>query len=140
MDAAARQLEILERFRAFDHWADRYAYVIELGASHPRLPEDKCTDETRVHGCKTLAWVDVHIKDGTVRVHADSGSVIMRGVLSLIQQIFDGLSCDDVRTSTVTFYESLDIGDYIDSERTAGLSSVVRRIKQCVETNSATSV
>ena len=47
-EAAAAQEELIEEFRFFDNWMDRYQYLIDLGRRLPEFPETDRIDDNKI--------------------------------------------------------------------------------------------
>jgi cysteine desulfuration protein SufE len=51
------QQEILDEFKAYDDWMDRYGYLIELGNDLPELPQAEKSDQYLIRGCQSrFGW------------------------------------------------------------------------------------
>ncbi|MDP7153058.1 MAG: SufE family protein, partial [Gammaproteobacteria bacterium] len=51
------QAELIEDFRLFDNWIDRYQYIIDLGKDLPEFPDAWRNEENRIHGCQSQVWL-----------------------------------------------------------------------------------
>ena len=51
--AELAQQELVEEFEMFDNWMDRYQYIIDMGKQLPDFPEERRTEEYKIHGCQT---------------------------------------------------------------------------------------
>ena len=40
-----------------DDWEERFGYIIGLGRELPALPDEAKTEENRVQGCQSKAWL-----------------------------------------------------------------------------------
>ena len=58
------QAELIEEFKFFDSWIDRYQYIIDLGKKLPEFPDSWRTEENRIHGCQSQVWLKNRAKFG----------------------------------------------------------------------------
>ena len=50
--------ELLETFDLLgDDWEERFRYIISLGKELPPMPDEAKTEENRVQGCQSQAWL-----------------------------------------------------------------------------------
>jgi hypothetical protein len=60
-DVQAAQQELIEEFRFFDNWMDRYQYLIDLGRRLPEFPESEKTEQNCCYGftvtsARRISW------------------------------------------------------------------------------------
>src|SRR5262249_46282169 len=61
----AAAAEVVEDFDFLEDWADRYQYIIDLGAKLPPMPAELQTPENRVHGCQSTVFLHARRRPGT---------------------------------------------------------------------------
>ena len=79
--------EIVEEFSLFDSWDDKYEYIIDLGKKLKPLEDQYKKDENKVRGCQSTVWLVADNKEGKVLYKAESDAVIVKGLISLLQQM-----------------------------------------------------
>src|SRR6266487_5648515 len=79
-----------------EDWQERYGHIIELGKNLPALPEDLKTDENKVRGCQSNAWLASEKKDGRIYFKVDSDALIVKGLAALLQRVFSGHTPDEI--------------------------------------------
>src|SRR3954470_7223706 len=82
--------EIIEEFSLFDSWDDKYEYIIDLGKKLTVLEPEHKKDENRVRGCQSTVWLVAEYKDGKVFFQADSDSLIVKGLISMLGRVLSG--------------------------------------------------
>ena len=76
--------EVIEEFRFFDNWMDRYQYLIDLGRQLPPFPEELKTEEYRLHGCQSQVWLKTSAQGDRLRFQAISDSAIVSGLIAIL--------------------------------------------------------
>lgn len=123
------QAEIVEDFSFLPQWDERYAYLIELGQKMESLPNEYRTEENIVRGCQSLVWLHRECRDGTVYFQADSNSLIVKGLASLLMRVFSDQSAEAVLEADLAFFEQTGLNKHLSSQRANGLMAMVDEIK-----------
>lgn len=126
---------IIENFELIDDWEQRYGYIIELGRALEALPEDRHTDENRVHGCESQVWLDFGLDEsgGEPRLHlrGDSDSSIVRGFVALMIALYNGKTpLEASRTDGLDLFRQLNFGAHVTSKRSNGVRAMAERIRR----------
>ena len=90
------QDRIIAEFSELGDPFDQYAYLIGLACEHPSMQADEKTPERLVEGCQSRVWLDIRCRDGVFFFRSDSDTLIIKGVLSLLERLFCGQPCRDV--------------------------------------------
>ncbi len=107
---------------------EQFEVLAELGFNLPDMPPELRTDSNRVHGCQSAVWIAVSVCDGRVRIEAASDSVIVRGLLYVLADIYGGLTPGEaLRVDTTAILAQ--IADGLSGNRTAGYQAIVATIK-----------
>lgn len=125
--------ELLDEFQDFDHWEDRYRYIIELGEELDEMPAELKTEENRVQGCVSNVWLVMDVQPGDpprVQFVADSDSQIVRGLVSILLMLCSGRAAQEVVAMDIeSVYERLDLRQHLSRSRSNGLHSMIQRIR-----------
>ena len=126
---------IVEDFEFIDDWEDRYRYIIEKGKSMPSLDDALKVDATKVHGCASQVWMHSTIDDEIFYFDGDSDAIIVRGLISLLKSLYNGVPLSAVlKIDAVIELERLGLTEHLSSQRSNGLNAMVNRIKKIVNT------
>ena len=105
-------------------------YLVDLGKqSQKNYPEEERVEENFIHGCTSNAWIKMINKD-PIQINTVSDSVIVSGLLYLLEEVFNGES-----KSSIDVYEGQDLIDglglegHISSQRLRGFKEAVRMMK-----------
>ena len=129
MSILHKQAEIIERFDAFESWEDRYREIINIGRECSDLGDEHKREDNKVRGCSSTVWLHAEFKDGKVHYQADSDAIIVRGLVSLIIQVYTDEKPDDIIAASPDFIEELGLNQNLSSNRANGLSAMVKQVK-----------
>jgi len=136
--------KLISNFELLGDWEERYGYLIDLGKKLPGLPDAEKTEDNRVHGCQAMVWLVMEPDlehPGALRFRADSDAFIVRGLIAVLQLIFNGRTPDEIlKADAKSVLGQLGLDNHLSPTRKNGLFAMVERIRtlarQC-ETNSA---
>jgi cysteine desulfurase/selenocysteine lyase len=125
--------ELADTFEMLGEWSERYQYLIELGEKIPPMPAHLKTDQTRVWGCQSTAFVWPRIKPGTsdtIEFLADSDADLVRGLIAVLQHVFSGQRAEQVLAFDVEgFFHRLGLDQHLTLGRRNGLAAMVQRVR-----------
>ena len=124
------QAEVIEEFRFFDDWMDRYQYLIDLGRRLPEFPEQHRTDDNKIRGCQSQVWFVATEKDGRLYFDAISDAAIVSGLIALLLRIYSGKRPQDILDTSPDFVTALELQSHLSPTRSNGLNSMLNAIRQ----------
>lgn len=122
--------EVVDDFALFDDWADKYAYLIEIGKKAEPLPESLKTEEYLVPGCQSRVWLIPSFEEGRVHFRANSDAFISGGLIALAVKIYSGHAPGEIAATPPGFIEKMGMSGNISMTRMNGLQSVISKMKQ----------
>ena len=122
--------QLLEELSLFQDWTERYEYVIGLGKQLPAIEESSRTEEHLIKGCQSQVWLDASSSDGVVHYHADSDSLITKGMIALFIRVLDGESADDILTANMDFIDQTGLKEHLAPTRANALNLMATQMKQ----------
>jgi cysteine desulfuration protein SufE len=128
-EAAAAQAELVEEFRFFDNWMDRYQYLIDMGRRLPEFPEADRIDENKIRGCQSQVWFVAEKHEGRLEFRAISDAAIVSGLIALLLRIYSGRTPQEILETSPDFVEALDLQAHLSPTRSNGLSSMLKAIR-----------
>lgn len=123
------QDEVVDDFALFDDWADKYAYIIEIGKKVEPLPESLKTEDALVPGCQSRVWLIPSYENGSVNFRANSDAFISGGLIALAVRVYSGHTPDDIVSAPPDFIQKMDMSGNISMARMNGLQSVINKMK-----------
>lgn len=120
--------ELIEEFRFFDNWMDRYQYLIDLGRALPAFPEDCKTDEYKLQGCQSQVWLKTGRRDDRLEFQAISDSAIVSGLVALLMRVYNGRRASDIVRTPPTFIKAIGLDEHLSPTRSNGLRAMLQAI------------
>lgn len=127
--------DLIIDFDFFDNWEDRYKYIIELGKNFPSLNEEEKNNDNKVDGCASQVWLIIKkekIGDKIIlKFRGDSDALLVKGLVVILFSIFSEKSPDEIiKIDAFEKLRNLDLERNLTMQRSNGLSSMVKRIKE----------
>lgn len=120
----------MEELGLFQDWTERYEYVIGLGKKLPPLPDSARDAEHLIKGCQSQVWLDAEKKDGRVHFHADSDSLITKGMIALFIEVLSGETPDAILTADMGFIDQTGLKEHLAPTRANALTLMATQMKQ----------
>ncbi len=121
--------KILVYFKQHKDWTSRYNYLIALGKSLPQLMDEYKQDRYLIKGCQSKVWLHAEYRNGKIFYSADSDSVIIKGIIALLIDVFSDQYPQDILDSDVEFMDEIGLKNYFSPTRSNGLLLVFERMK-----------
>jgi len=128
-EAAAAQQELIEEFRFFDDWMDRYQYLIDLGRQLPEFPEQDRIDRNKIRGCQSQVWFVAERRGGRLEFRAISDAAIVSGLIAILLRIYSGRTPQDILDTAPDFVTELQLEAHLSPTRSNGLASMLKAIR-----------
>ena len=125
--------EIRGEFAEFTDSFDRYAYLVELAGLLLPYPEEYRTDAHLVRGCQSHVWLRITVEDGRFFFLADSDTLIIKGILYLLQAVLNDASAEDVAETELTLLADLEISESFSDARQKGIVSVAEALRSAAK-------
>ena len=127
--------DLIIDFEFFDNWEDKYKYIIELGKNFPSLNEEEKNNDNKVDGCASQVWLIIKkekIGDKIIlKFRGDSDAILVKGLVVILFSIFSEKSPDEIiKIDAFEKLRNLDLERNLTMQRSNGLSSMVKRIKE----------
>lgn len=124
------QQDIVEEFSDVEDWMDRYAMIIDLGNNLPEIEEKFKTPDHLIEGCQSRVWLNAELTpEGTVHFTADSDAIIVKGIISLLIQVLDNQTPDDILASDLHFIDDIGLSEHLSPTRSNGLLAMVKQMR-----------
>lgn len=126
---ARTESDIIEEFSWFETWEEKYEYIIELGKKLPPLAEQHKLEQNRIKGCQSTVWLVASYENGLVFYEADSDSVIVKGLISMLIRVLSGHTPNDILQAKLHFIAEIGMMTHLAQTRSNGLLSMIKQIK-----------
>lgn len=120
--------KLIEDFKRFNDWEERYKHLIELGKKMPAMNESNRIPANLVKGCQSQVWLHADLNDGRITFEADSDASIVKGIVALLVNVYSGSTPDEILTTKPTFLEDIGLREHLSMSRANGLNSMMKQI------------
>ncbi len=120
-------LKIKTELELFDDNMDKYEYLIECGDRLADLDEEYRTERNLVLGCQSKLWV-MNFGDQKLQFKAYSEAKIVRGLVAIILEIFNGKSKEEILETDPKILNTLGISGLLTPGRQNGVGNLIKRI------------
>ena len=119
-----------ELFMLFEDPKDKFVQLMDMAKESEQLKENEKVEQNKINGCTSRAWVVTEQNgDDTYTFRTDSDSLIVKGLLTILEQVFSGQSADNILSiNSSDILYSIGLDKTITSQRTNGFSSAVQKI------------
>ncbi len=125
-----KQQKLIQEFSQFPQWEDRYKKIIEMGKSLPEMPSDLKTEQNIVKGCQSQVWLSASLSDGgKVQLQGDSDALIVKGLVSLLLNVYSDASPSEILSTPPDFLKALGFEGNLSPSRANGLHAMLKQIK-----------
>ena len=127
--------ELVEEFEELEDWDERYDLIIDLGRELPPFPVEFQSEDNLVHGCMSTVWLVADVKDSdgqkAIEIHADSDSIIVKGLIVILMSYYSGKTPEFIVTNDAEdFFGKLGLNQHLSPQRRNGLFAMVKRLKK----------
>ena len=130
MDMQQQLTSLKELFMLFEDPKDKFVQLMDMAKESGQLKENEKVEQNKINGCTSRAWVVTEQNgDDTYTFRTDSDSLIVKGLLTILERIFSGQTADkilSINSSDILY--SIGLDKTITSQRTNGFSSAVQKI------------
>jgi cysteine desulfuration protein SufE len=133
MTLAEKQRALIEELSIVDDRHERLSLVVDRSRRAPSLPDADKNNSTRVPGCLSPVWLVGEHHNGRVSLRADAESPMVKALVVLMVQLYDGATPAEIIAMEPTFFDELGLTRDLSPTRRNGLASVRARIKAIAE-------
>lgn len=123
-------IQLREEFAELEDGFERYSYIVELAALLPPYPEAHRTPAHLVRGCQSQVWVHSYTKNGLLYFDADSDTLIIKGALLVLHDLFNGVTLHEVAEVKLDIFDELGLTSLFSDDRQKGIRSAVEILKK----------
>ena len=119
-----------ELFMLFEDPKDKFVQLMDMAKESEQLKENEKVEQNKINGCTSRAWVVTEQNsDDTFTFRADSDSLIVKGLLTILEKVYSGQTAENILSiNSSDILYSIGLDKTITSQRTNGFSSAVQKI------------
>ncbi|TNI68979.1 SufE family protein [Aeromonas media] len=118
---------IRQQFAAAKGWENQYRLIIQLGKQLPALPAEWQTEDNRLKGCESQAWLKSEKgEDGCWHFACDSDARIVRGLIVIVLAALNHQSAEVIQAFDMeAYFSELGLEKHLSPSRGNGLRAIV---------------
>lgn len=124
--------KIKEEIELFDDDMSKYEYIIDYGDNLSELSETYQIPQYLVLGCQSKLWIR-DFGDKTLEFKAYSEAKIVRGLVAIILDIFNGKTKQEILSTDPKILNSLGISGLLTPGRQNGVGNLITRIYEIAD-------
>ena len=130
MNMQQQLTSLRELFMLFEDPKDKFVQLMDMAKESEQLKENEKVEQNKINGCTSRAWVVTEQNgDNTYTFRTDSDSLIVKGLLTILEKVFSGQTADNILSiNSSDILYSIGLDKTITSQRTNGFSSAVQKI------------
>ena len=130
MNMQQQLTSLRELFMLFEDPKDKFVQRMDMAKESEQLKESEKVEQNKINGCTSRAWVVTEQNgDDTYTFRTDSDSLIVKGLLTILEKVFSGKTADNILSiNSSDILYSIGLDKTITSQRTNGFSSAVQKI------------
>ena len=130
MNIQQQLTSLRELFMLFEDPKDKFVQLMDMAKESEHLNENEKIEKNKINGCTSRAWVVTEQNgDDTYTFRTDSDSLIVKGLLTILEKVFSGQTADNILSiNSSDILYSIGLDKTITSQRTNGFSSAVQKI------------
>lgn len=129
MTIQEKQDAIIAEFAPLHTWMEKYEHIIQKGKQLPTMDSTLKIDDNLIRGCQAKVWLFAHVNEGEIQLTADSDTLITKGLIALIIQIFHNESAREILKADLYVFDKIGLKEHLEPTRANGLLSMIKHIK-----------
>jgi len=121
----SRQEKIIKELDALDSELKQFDYFFNKAFS---VEEGPRSDKYLIEGCISRAWVKVWSENNKICMEVESDSLILKGLLVAMKEIYEGSSFTEVNNSEFLLMKSVRVVGLLDQKRRESIEKVLKMI------------
>jgi cysteine desulfuration protein SufE len=123
------QEEIIEDFKMFEDWMQKYEYLIDLGKDLAPIKEQYKTEDSLIKGCQSRVWLHAEHNEGKIIYTADSDAIMTKGIVAILISVLSNQTPKDITTAKLDFINVIGLKEQLSPTRANGLLSMIKKMK-----------
>lgn len=117
-----------EDLQMFPDNNEKLEYLLDYGKQASVLDPKYKTEENRIKGCSSLAWLHKEFHDGKIVLEAEGDSIIAKGMLVVLLSIFNNRTPDEIFAFDPEELKKMGVMELLSPVRQQGLEAFLNVI------------
>jgi cysteine desulfuration protein SufE len=103
-------------------------YILDYGKEAKSFDVKYKTDDNIIKGCSSLAWMHKQFKDGKIILEAEGDSIIAKGMLVMLLEIFNNRTPDEILAFDSKLLMQMGVMELLSPVRQQGMEAFLNVI------------
>ncbi len=130
MSVAEKERQLTERLSLIEDPQERLAALMSRAKKWPQPQPEELVDTNRVLGCQSRVWLVPTVREGVCRFTMECDSPMVKGLVALMCEVFDGGTPADVAATEPQIFDTLGFTRMVTPTRLNGLAAVRTRMRE----------
>ena len=132
----AREDEFLGNFELLDDTLLQFENLLSFIEDLNAIPEGERTDDCKVEGCASNAWMILEACNDCLKLRLGSDSLIIEGLLGALTWMVDTQPLEDVAAWKPRLLEHPQLKPHLNADRRHGIASIMKKVRAFCEAES----
>lgn len=129
MTIQEKHKSIIEDFKSYESWEDKYTYIIKLGKELKSLADELKNEKNKIEGCQSQVWMNAKLAGDKVIIEADSDAMIVKGLIAILISAYSGFTPSEILSAPPDFLKEIGIDSHLSVTRKNGLGAMLKQIQ-----------
>ena len=129
MELLEKERDIIRRLLFIENAQERMGVLMDRAKRSGDLEASEKTEENQVKGCISRVWIVVSLVEGRCRIRFEAESPMVKALVALICQLYDGADPAEVPGFNPVLLEELHLDRQLSPTRLNGLHQVIEHIR-----------
>ena len=122
------ETDILKDLEELGDTISQYSFLIACAGESRPFEDSLRTEENLVKECQMKTWLSVYAEDGILHFSADSESLIVKGALALLQEIYDKRTLEEVKEYRCGLMDNDLFARHFHRDQLVGIRAIVEKL------------
>lgn len=125
-----KQKLLIEEFKKYPTWEEKYKKMIEFGKLLPEMETQHKEEKNLVKGCQSQVWLYASLtSQGIVHFQADSDALIVKGLIAVLLKVYNDLKPEEILSISSDFIKAMGFEGHLSPSRANGLVAMIQQIR-----------
>ena len=122
------ETDILKDLEELGDTISQYSFLIACAGESRPFEDSLRTEENLVKECQMKTWLSVYAEDGILHFSADSESLIVKGALALLQEIYDERTLEEIKEYRCGLLDNDLFARHFHRDQLVGIRAIVEKL------------
>ena len=122
------EADILKDLEELGDTISQYSFLIACAGEGGPFDDSLRAEENLVKECQMKTWLSVYAEDGILHFSADSESLIVKGALALLQEIYDKRTLEEVKEYRCGLMDNDLFARHFHRDQLVGIRAIVEKL------------